>query len=509
MRLSASDWTMSVRRLAALLGAGAACAFPASAAAPALENEFNAWPLVVSRPEATPGETWTGAGPFLFRQQESERTVRGFRPFWIEEHDKAGNFRSGHFLYPLFSYTTDETVRRWSVMELVRRIARRQEAGPPRSIFDDRREFEIWPFWFSREAGDPALSYRGLFPIAGTVRNKLGMERFSWLAFPLYAQVEKSGVVTTQTPWPFIRVTRGAAHGGGVWPLFTFVERPGVSREAHFLWPLGYNATRYPTPDDPPGTPARHDVGFLPFYARSTGPGLTNVSYFWPFFGYTDRTLPTPYQERRYFWPLLVQGRGPDRYVNRWGPFYTHSVIKGYDKHWFAWPIVRHAQWDEEGLRRTKTQVLYFLFSSQRQRSIARPELPAANLTHVWPLLSTWNNGAGRRQWQFLSPLEVFFPGQEQVRHAWTPFFALARHDERPGLARTSFLWNAVTWEQREHGNEFHVGPLFSAASEGERRRVAFGNGLFGFRRETTAGGWRMFWLEFQAKPATPARSSS
>jgi hypothetical protein len=499
---------MNLRRVAILMGAFVAAGLAAASAQP-LETEFNTWPFVVIRPPGSPGETWTAAGPALFRQLDNERPVRGFRPFWIEYRDAAGNFRAAHSLYPLFNYTRDDTVRRWSVMELIRRIDRLPEAGPPRSIFDDRHDFEIWPVWFSREAGDPAESYRGLLPIAGTVRNKLGMDRFSWVAFPLYAQIDKGGAVTTQTPWPFVRVTRGAARGWGVWPLYTFVERPGISREDHFLWPLGYNATRWPTPDDPPGTPLRRDVGVLPFYARSTGPGFTNVSYFWPFFGYTDRTLPAPYREQRYFWPLLVQGRGTARYVNRWGPFYTHSIIKGYDKHWYAWPLLRHAQWDEEGLRRTKTQVLYFLYSSQAQRSLARPELPAAKLTHVWPLVSTWSNGAGRRQWQFPSPLEVFFPANEQIRHTWTPLFALARHDERPGHSRTSLLWNAVTWEQRERSSEFHLGPLFSVAAAGERKRVAFGNGLFGFRRESTAQGWRIFWLEFQPKPATNGTPSS
>ena len=43
-------------------------------------------------------------------------------------------------------------------------------------------------------------------------------------------------------------VGSGAAHGWGVWPLFNYVERPGVSREEFYLWPLGYNVTRQPSP---------------------------------------------------------------------------------------------------------------------------------------------------------------------------------------------------------------------------------------------------------------------
>src|SRR5206468_10740909 len=66
-------------------------------------------------------------------------------------------------------------------------------------------------------------------------------------------------------------------------------------------------------------------------------------TYLWPFFGYSDRTAPASYHEIRYLWPLFVQGRG-DHYINRWAPFYTHSVNHGYDKQWFLWPVLRRGQ---------------------------------------------------------------------------------------------------------------------------------------------------------------------
>src|SRR5688572_25126436 len=264
-----------------------------------VDREDNNWPGPVRNMAPNQaGENWTAAGPFLFRKPAADaegNTASGFRPFWVQLHNPQGGFRAGYFLYPLFSYTVDENTYRWSVFELIRRWDRRATATAPTSIFDQRGEFEVFPFWFSRQSGDPELSYRALFPIYGTVKNKLGFERLSWTLFPFYVENEKRGAVTTSTPWPFIRVTRGAAQGWGVWPLFNYVERPGVSRHETYLWPLGFNATRYPTPDDPPGTPPRRDIGALPFYARNTGPGYINEDFLWPFFGYTQRTKPTVY----------------------------------------------------------------------------------------------------------------------------------------------------------------------------------------------------------------------
>ncbi|MEX2044979.1 MAG: hypothetical protein WD941_06470 [Opitutus sp.] len=479
--------------------AGSAVALPG-----AMGREQNVWPFVVRQKDSTDRVTsWNGAGPFAFRQPADDGgTVSGFRPLWLQRHNEQGDFRAAFFLYPLFSYTVDEDTYRWSLFEIVRRWGRRSGAAAPQSIFDQRGEFEVFPLWFSRQGGDPEMSYRGLFPVYGTIKNKLWFERLSWTLFPLHVENEKRGAVTTSTPWPIVRVTRGAAQGWGVWPLYNHVTRPGVSEKTHILWPLGYNVRRFPEADAPAGTAPRHDIGALPFYTRSTGPGYINEDFAWPFFGYTDRTGPTQYHEARYFWPFLVQGRGDNRFVNRWGPFYTRSIVKGYDKTWYAWPVVRRARWADEGILRTKTQVLYFLYHHQRQESIARPGLAAAELTHVWPLWSTWDNGAGRRQWQFLSPFAVFFPQNEKVRHLWSPLFALARHDGRaPGDSRTSLLWDAVTWERRreEGRREFHLGPLLSVVSAAGTRRVSIGSGLVGLR-QPAGGGWRMFWFDFRGR---------
>ena len=506
---------MNARRFFTLLGLAAAAA---AVRADPPERERNFWPVTVRYQEPAgptaaantnePSPTsWTAAGPLIFRKPRADadgNTASGFRPLWVQLHNPEGKFRAGYFLYPLFSYSVDENTYKWSVFELIRRTDRRASAAPVKSVYEQNGEFEIFPFWFSRQTGDGELSYKALFPIYGTIKNKLGFERLSWTLFPLYVRNEKRGAITTSTPWPFIRVTRGAAHGWGVWPLFNYVDRPGVSRHETYLWPLGYNLTRYPAPDDPPGTPPRRDIGALPFYARSTGPGYINEDYAWPFFGYTERMRPTRYSERRYFWPFLVQGRG-DHLIDRWAPFYTHSINKGVDKHWFMWPLVRHAQWDEQDIRRERSQFLYFVYWHEQQRAAGRPHAPVAQLTHVWPLVSKWDNGAGRRQWQFPSPLEVFFPGNEKVRQTWTPLVTLARYDRTaPGDARTSLLWNFISWEKHaaEERSEFHVGPLFSVARQAEEKRVAIGNGLFGFRRPAGRG-WRMFWWDFPEKPAT------
>jgi hypothetical protein len=156
-------------------------------------------------------------------------------------------------------------------------------------------------------------------------------------------------------------------------------------------------------------------------------------------------------------------------------------------------------QWTDEGIERSRSQFLYFLYWHESQQRAATASSTAASLTHVWPLFSHWDNGAGRRQWQLLSPFEVFFGNNAPVRQTWSPLFALVRHNQpEPGHTRTSLLWNAVTWERQaaEARTEFHLGPLLGVTSAGTERRIAIGNGLFGFHRPV-GGAWHLFWVDF------------
>lgn len=428
-----------------------ACA-PGAAAA-AHELDFNAWPFVTTQAELTGGPvTWNAAGSLLFHGPSPDGgTIGGFRPLWVQTSDAAGHLHSGLSLYPLFSYTADPNSYRWSVFDLISRAGLRAGADPSLSQLEQREAFDLWPFWFSRQTADPETSYRALFPIFGTIKHRLGYDRLFWAPFPLYFQTESRGAITTHAPWPFLRWTKGAAQGFGLWPLFGWENRPGVSSDSFYLWPLGFDSVTLPKPGAPAGTLPEREDGFLPFYDRVSGPGMVSEDYLWPFFGHTDRTIPDRYDETRWFWPFLVQGRGDSRYVNRWGPFYTHSVIQGYDKTWYAWPILRKATWTESGLIQTKTQGLFFVYWSLEQRSATHPALPPARRTHLWPLFSFWDNGAGRRQWQVLSPFEALFTDNDKVRQSWTPLFALIRYDRNaPGDVRFSLLWNAVTWRRSQ-----------------------------------------------------------
>ena len=458
--------------------------------------ERNGWPLFVAQgPAGSAAESWQALGPLFFGRNESTGAeAKGLRPLFLQT--RKADREARYFLYPLFTWQQRGDATRFSFFNLLNERRAPEIDGSPGHHLD------FWPLYFSRDTGKPETSYAAFFPLGGEIKSRFGKDHIQFVVFPLYARVAAHGGRTTYAPWPFLRfIDGGGHHGFEFWPLFGQRGRTGDYRDQFFLWPLLYQSEANLTAPQP-------DVklGALPFYSRDTGPGYRSETFVWPFFGYTHRTAPKRYDETRYLWPFFVQGRGDHRYVNRWGPVFTHSIVQGRDKIWLFWPLIRHEHWNSQGVAQGQTQLLYFLFWSHEQRRLANPQAAPAYKTHLWPFFSAWDNGAGRRQVQLLSPFEVFFPQDDVVRQLYTPLFAVYRYDRRgPAEMRWSLLWSAVSWDEQPGRKEFHLGPLFSAETGAERGRIALGNGLLGFQREPERSGWRFFLFDFRPKSANKA----
>jgi len=456
--------------------------------------ELNVWPLFVGyqHPDGR-NESGQAAGPLIFSKPGGDKAeLTGFRPLHL--HVSQPDATQDYFLFPFFTAERGPGYANTSFFKLVNARRDTPVHGDPTAGFD------VWPFYFSRDTGDPATSYRALLPLHGTIKNRFGRDSLSWTLFPLYADVVKNGAHTTYTPWPFIRRTHGAGQSGfEFWPLGGRRETKGEAALTYALWPLIYSQRTGLDTAEP-----EEKFGVLPFYSRDKGPGHRSENWLWPFFGYTHRTAPYRYDEQRYFWPFLVQGRGDHKTVNRWAPFYSHSNVRGYEKTWVLWPLLRHATWEERGLAHERAELLFFVWWSLEQRSLARPDAAPATKRHLWPLFSAWDNGAGRRQFQWLSPVEVFFPHNDRVRQLYSPLFAVYRHDRRSDdEAHASLLWGAVTWHRVGREREFHLGPLLGLRSHPDGARAALLGGVLGLKRG--ARGWRPFLFDFSRPSVTTA----
>ncbi len=426
-----------------------------------------------------------GLGPLISHRPSSTSEVFSLRPIFAEFEDQNTLETRSYLAFPFFSSKVQKAGGcHWDFFDLIIGEERTEPEG-----FRSRR-FEVWPLFWQIKTASPETSYWALAPLYGKFKQRFWADRIQFVLFPLYLQYQRKDETTTSVFFPIFQWLEGPRSDGfEFWPLFGYNRKIGTYDHHYWLWPFFYHYVDQQEGDEP-----IERLGLLPFYASESAAGMRSKTYLWPFFGYTTAYAPRKsYEETRYFWPFFVQGRGEDKYINRWLPFYTHEKSSSLEKWWYAWPLLKQTQRYAEGLHIERDQVLYFLWLDERQTAGSF----RARKTHLWPLFSYWNNGNGERQWQTLSPLEVFFPNQEAIREKWSPLFAIYRYDEKPGSRYHGVLWDLIAVENRGSDGVFQVGPLFELIRTGEDGYFEILHGLFAFGREDGKQKRKIFWMEW------------
>ena len=494
--------------------------------------ETNLWPFYVGRkapatPEnpfaaAGPTQTWQAIGPLRFstplgtknRYDDGSTLLQGIRPFYVEKRDAAGRLARVHILYPFFTWTRTPGGYRWDILNLVNH--EHAPARNPTAARPNENQFDIWPFYFSRQTGDPATSYRAVFPLYGNnVSGHLLQDRLDWFLFPLYFRRTLNDVQRTSYLWPIVtRTTGGGYNGFAIWPLFGTLRKEGAVNESYFLWPIIHNSIRT---DTDTGAVSKK-FGVLPFYYREDAhdPGagrFERSKSYMLFWGYTRRTAPgNNLTEHRYLWPLWLRVRGDKIQRDRFAPFYTRSVIKdsGHAKTWVMWPLWNQEAWNDGTWQFTKKRLFFFLYHDITQKPLPWPGITPEQKTklaassparraNIWPLFSYWTDGHGHRQLQIPSPLEAILPDSEPMRQIYSPIFSLYRYEQAaPGHTRHSLLWNFITHRREPDLREFHLGPLYSGERVGLHKRRAIFCGVLGMQK-TPEKGWRPFAFKFKS----------
>lgn len=421
-------------------------------------------------------------GPLIEQRYTECGHVAAIRPLagHIDDYDCCESL--DYFLYPLFTHLRTQWGSSWNIFGLI------SNCSTP-----DKEKFSFFPFLFFNHSCNPCDSYYGIFPIVGKVRNYLCADSLRWFLFPLYLGIQKGDTVRHGLPWPIIRWQTGPCSGGGaLWPLVGCYWRENDYYHSYAFWPIAYKFL------DALGTPYPSiRRGLIPLYAYENSARREMTTVLWPFISRVEMH-DRCYVENQFFWPFFVQGRGENEYVNRWAPIYTHSYRCGRDKRWFLWPLIKIQHWEDRGLYVTQEQFFYFIFWKQCQQCLADPSLPPAKKVHLWPLLSYWDNGVGQRQFQFISPIEVFFPNSKAVRIIYSPLFAIFRYEQiAPGHTRQSLLFDLIATEKTPCSQRLSVGPLLDV----ERGPCGSGfqilKGLLGFKIEENKKCFKFLWISF------------
>lgn len=451
-------------------------------------KHYNFWPIVK---EVDP---WDGVstkvnffGPIFeqtYRFNEYHHTA--FRPLCYSYKDQMGYNKEDYFLYPFFTYRCTPGKKSWSMFNFIHGSCYWDEYGRV-----EENASMAFPFFFLKRAPECKRSYFGVFPFFGRVNNLFSATSVQWIGFPLYFAVERGDTIRHGLPWPFIRWQSGpGAHGGAFWPLFGHYYKDNVYDYKYIFWPFIYkNLDQYEKPIP------RLRKGFLPFFAYESSSRKEVKTYIWPFFNFIERR-DKYYVEKQFPWPFFVQARGEDTYINRWAPFYTHSIRQGVDKKWLMWPMLKVKRWEEEECFIKQEQFLYFIFWRQTQYCKHELGVPPAKKVHLWPLISYWDNGAGRKQFQMFSPFEVFFPANQVIRKKYSPLFAFLKYEKMDnGYYKHSFLFDVVKSEKGPRGSQFSIAWLFDVEDSCERKGFEFLKGILGFWKKNGKKSLKILWL--------------
>src|SRR5690606_34321821 len=80
--------------------------------------------------------------------------------------------------------------------------------------------FTLFPVYFQQRSSEHEFNYTALFPVYGTLKNRLFRDEIHFVVFPIYSTTRRKDVVTDNYLYPIFHLRRGdGLHGWQVWPL--------------------------------------------------------------------------------------------------------------------------------------------------------------------------------------------------------------------------------------------------------------------------------------------------
>ena len=451
------------------------------------------------------------AGPlfdeFKLTLDEGHRTEAVGPFFYKQEIVDDGSVAKSWAVPPLFSYTVNDdvdyewfdflwkgiTYNRYGSEYRIQVIQLLSFSGGQTQSETNVNRFTLFPFYFQQRSKVPEKNYTALFPIHGTIRERIFRDEIKFTLFPLYLHTRKKDVVTDNYLLPFFHLRHGdRLSGWQLWPLVGSEHKDAGYRTNHWgdvgvdgghekmflLWPL------YLTHRANIGTTNEsRQHSFIPFYTQFRSEQRDSTSYPWPI-GVThtvDRARK--YSEWSAPWPLIVFARGEGKTINRVWPIYSKARNASQSSGWYLWPLYKYNGLHSPPLDRERKRVLFFLYSDtsvkntetkQSQRQIA-----------LWPLFTSRRELDGRNRLQVLAPLEPFLPNNTSVERDLAPLWSLwrAEQNEKTGATSQSLLWN-----------------LYRRDTSPDARKCSLLFGLIQYQSDSEGRRWRVGYIPFGKK---------
>ena len=419
-------------------------------------------------------------GPFYERVETASGAVRtSYRPLLHTRIDSAdGTERLREVLWPVYTERLQDGRLNWRFLCVWGRDA---DVSNPASAWN------LWafPFWFQgRTPGGE--DYAALFPLGGTLRNFLLLDRFRFILFPLWAEADHHGIHSTYVLWPIFSRAEGQGHHNlRVFPFWGHVRKDGEWDRRFILWPLWNQADYFrdgrsdgsgwmliPVAGhiDRPTVEAWHVLP--PFFQVSRGRGRFDG----------DRQILAP-------WPLVRVSDVRGLHKRHFFPFYAATWDEKRSKTYVLWPFYRHDRLASDNavrddwsfapifhrtvLRRAPDAAEGTATNEVAEAAAPSPEAPGETLrsyTRLWPLFSYVDEQGG----SFFRLLDLSWQrrvGAMERNLLQMPVVYTHGHDPASGTREDELLWGLFRWRRdADATRQFQLWPLF------RRERAPFGD---------------------------------
>ncbi len=449
---------------------------------------YDEFPLTLA-----PGRRTEAVGPLFFSEQKESQKQFALPPLFSRTVDPDLESEEMDFLYPLVTYDRYGAEYRFQILQVF------AFAGGNTQEENKSRRFTLFPIYFQQRSPIPEFNYTALFPIYGTLKNRLFRDKIHFVAWPLYVETQRKDIVTDNYLFPIFHLRHGnALHGWQVWPLLG-VEHKGVTTRTNrldeeeivggyeklfVLWPIFFKNTMGIGTENP-----EKQLSVLPLFTTMHSPQRDSTTAPWPIGLSITDDRARKYHEVGAPWPLIVFAHGEGKNTKRVWPIFSRASNSNLTSNFYLWPVYKYNRLYSPPLERERTRILFFLYSDVLEKNLEANV--ALHRVDFWPLFTFRRDLEGKERLQILSLLEPFLPNNKSIERDYSPLWSIWRAEKNPitQASSQSLFWN-----------------LYRRNVSATTKKCSLLFGLFQYESAPEGKRWRLVYVSFGTAARTQTK---
>jgi len=402
-----------------------------------------------------------------------------FHPFYSSYSNDEKAYSYSTILYPIFYSHGTNYWRKWTLLYFI--------TGDDFYHEDTQEDTDLFlsPLFNWGRGDNEREHYFSLFPIAGSIHNKLSWSEIHYILFPIYSGWSYKDYSAHAILWPLIMWGSSPTRSDlRILPFYSSKIHEGKYERRAALWPFIQWGHEDLDKKDPRGY-----FFFFPLFGRKWSESGEQKAYtaLWPLFswGWDDNPKRNAF-DLNILWFLFQYGYNDDPVVRKriFFPFYGYYRFEHFEGT-FITPLFTQLK-THSIVAETNYNILIFAPTVWVSDRYYRQERESESYFKIWPLFQYVTDSRGNSGFRTLT----LWPFRsDEFERLWGPLYSLFEYQKFENGDRyfaTMFRIYSQYWNEKE----FH---LFFLGFEYHRTELywsfEFLGGLLGMRRDTPQAG--------------------